>query len=211
MNPHKWTVPTLIAASALFCAAPFPYQWLTGKTADWQAWWAFGTFLIALIAALIAYQEYNAHMRAMRPQLIASWEQLDENNRAITLTNVGGGTATAITAKLQPGVKLKPVSGLNDSDKPNNLDTRVSMLKPQDKTLAFDINNFFVIEMRAMANQAKQTVHLEWNDAAGNQYTNDSLKLDFNDKIIERNGATIEHDVDNIQRLQQQRETSQED
>jgi len=204
MNPHKWTVPTLIAGSALFCAAPFPYQWLTGKTADWQAWWAFGTFLIALIAALIAYQEYNAHMRATRPQLIASSEQLDENNSAITLTNVGGGTATAISIRLTPGIKSGLASGLTDADEPVDLATRIPMLEPQTKTYAFDSEKLFLTEMRAAANQPEQTVHIEWNDSAGKHYKDDSLKLDFNHQVIKRNGIVVEHDAKKIQQIKQE-------
>lgn len=208
MRQKKWTIPALIAGSAIFCIIPYAYQWITGNNADWQAWWAFGTFLIALIAALIAYQEYNAHIRATQPQLIANSEKLDKNNSAITLTNVGGGTATAITVKLLPGIKLKPVSGLNDADKPINLETTIPMLEPQQKTLAFDRGNLFVAEMRAVADQAKQTVHLEWNDTTGKHYKNDNLKLDFNQQVIKVGNMTVEHDDDKVQRLQQLRETS---
>lgn len=104
MRQRKWTIPALIACSVLFCIIPYAYQWITGNNADWQAWWAFGTFLIALIAALIAYQEYNAHIRASQPQLIAHFAKLPhESNSSVFVTNVGGGIARAFNSNFNQG------------------------------------------------------------------------------------------------------------
>lgn len=190
MRQKKWAIPALIAGSAIFCIIPYAYQWITSNNADWQAWWAFGTFLIALIAAIIAYQEYNAHQRAMQPLLIARSERLDEMNTAIMLNNVGGGTATAITVKLLPGVIMKPMAGLHDADEPVNLEKKVPMLKPGEATDAFDRGNLFTLNVRATPNQPMQTVQLEWEDTTGRHYKSNRLKLNFNGKIIELGSAS---------------------
>ena len=69
-------------------------------------------------------------------------EQSNENNSAITLTNVGGGTATAISIRLTTGIKSELASGLTDANEPVDLATRIPMLKPQTKAYTFNSKNY---------------------------------------------------------------------
>ena len=108
MRQKKWTIPALIAGSVLFCVIPYLYQWVTGNNSDWQAWWAFGTFLIALIAAIIAYKEYNAHISATEPLIIVRVAKIKGSALdTIFLTNVGGSIAIDVKFSLSPGIRLK--------------------------------------------------------------------------------------------------------
>lgn len=184
MNRNRWITPGLIAASALFCAAPFPYQWITGSNPDWQAWWSFGTFLIALIAALIAYQEYNAHIRASQPQLIAHFAKLPhESNSSVFVTNVGGGIATDIQFELQPGMKPRHNAGTE------KLIHTIPVLKPHEDALVLNAGSFVALQLLAEPDQPMQSFHLEWKDASGRLYKSNGPKQNLNLGINNKQAA----------------------
>lgn len=71
---------------------------------DWQAWWAFCTFGVAVIAALVTWSQYRDHVGASQPRLkidIASAEELGLSDiyhcdRIIRLVNYGGSAAVDI-------------------------------------------------------------------------------------------------------------------
>lgn len=79
---HKKTIAIVLVATALFIMMPFIWQRINFQCgrplyADWSAWWSFGTFLLAVIAACLTWQEYHA---AKRPRLMVklakSYQQL---------------------------------------------------------------------------------------------------------------------------------------
>lgn len=168
--------------AVLFTVAPIIFQWIRSGFSDplatlkeifpgeidWQAWWAFGTFLIALVAALIAYREYNSHIRAMQPLVVPHVE-----DKKLLLTNVGGGIAIKITCELDPGLALKN-GGTSKALRPN-----IPLLKPNE-----DIEVHHTLPLIDMAEgkaneQKKQTLHVKWEDSAGQQNTDNTLKLNY--------------------------------
>lgn len=174
MRQKKWTIPALIAGSAIFCIIPYAYQWITGNNADWQAWWAFGTFLIALIAALIAYQEYNNHIMATEPLVVVRVAKQEGSTLdSIFLTNAGSSIATDIKFTLKPGITM------NDGVTKDNLAKSLPLLKPDEDTMIIDALKLSAAHILAGTNRTRQTLHVEWKDASGRQYTNDKNKLDF--------------------------------
>ena len=65
---HKRTVAIVLMATTTFTMIPFFWQWINFQYgrhlyADWSAWWSFGTFLLAVIAACLTWQEYHASRR----------------------------------------------------------------------------------------------------------------------------------------------------
>jgi hypothetical protein len=61
-NWKTWVTGTLIV---LCVAAPYIWDGCFNShhyPIDWQAWWAFCTFAVAVAAAVIAYNEYNNHL-----------------------------------------------------------------------------------------------------------------------------------------------------
>lgn len=69
---HKRTVAIVLMATTTFTMIPFFWQWINFQYgrhlyADWSAWWSFGTFLLAVIAACLTWQEYHA---SRRPRLM---------------------------------------------------------------------------------------------------------------------------------------------
>lgn len=174
MRQKKWTIPALIAGSVLFCIIPYAYQWITGNNADWQAWWAFGTFLIALIAALIAYQEYNNHIMATEPLVVVRVaKQGGSTLDSVFLTNVGGSIATDIRFTLNPGITL------SDGVTKDYLAKSLPLLKPDEDTMIIDELKLSAAHILAGTNRARQTLYVGWKDASGRQYANDNYKLDF--------------------------------
>ena len=174
MRQKKWTIPALIAGSVLFCVIPYLYQWLTGNTSDWQAWWAFGTFLIALIAAIIAYKEYNAHISATEPLIIVRVAKIKGSALdTIFLTNVGGSIAIDVKFSLSPGIRLKNYAGVE------YLARNLPKLKPDEETIIIDAQYLTAVQLLVGSNRSRQILHVEWKDALGRQYVNDNQKLDF--------------------------------
>lgn len=77
-------------------------------------------------------------------------EQSNENNSAITLTNVSGETAAAISIRFKPDIKAELTSGLKNTNEPVDLATRIPMLEPQTKAYAFNSKNY---SLRSCAQQ----------------------------------------------------------
>ncbi|MGL4940555.1 hypothetical protein [uncultured Bifidobacterium sp.] len=174
MRQKKWTIPALIAGAVLFCIIPYAYQWITGNNADWQAWWAFGTFLIALIAALIAYQEYNDHVMATEPLVVVRVAKQEGSTLdSVFLTNAGGSIATDIKFTLKPGITL------GDGVTKEYMSKSLPLLKPDEDTMIIDGMTISAAHILTGTNRTRQTLHVEWEDASGRQYANDNNKLDF--------------------------------
>lgn len=102
---HKKTIAIVLVATALFIMMPFIWQRINFQCgrplyADWSAWWSFGTFLLAVIAACLTWQEYHA---AKRPRLMVklakSYQQLvaGEITESVHFyaENIGGGVSGA--------------------------------------------------------------------------------------------------------------------
>ena len=174
MRQKKWTIPALIVGSVLFCVIPYLYQWITGNNSDWQAWWAFGTFLIALIAAIIAYKEYNAHISATQPLIIVRIAKMKGDTLdTVFLTNVGGSIAIDIKFSLSPGAKLKNYTAVE------HLDRNLPLLKPDEETIVIEAKYLTMVQLLVGPNRSRQILHIEWKDALGRQYVNDNQKLEF--------------------------------
>lgn len=172
MRQKKWTIPALIVGSVLFCVIPYLYQWLTGNNSDWQAWWAFGTFLVALIAAIIAYKEYSARISATEPLIIVRVVNVNGSN-TVFLTNVGGSIAIDIKFSLSPGIRLKNCPGIE------YLARNLPKLKPDEETIIIEAQHFAAVQILVESNHSRQILRVEWKDALGRQYVNDNQKLDF--------------------------------
>ncbi|KFI82370.1 hypothetical protein A9A89_1418 [Bifidobacterium psychraerophilum DSM 22366] len=75
---------------------------------DWQAWWAFCTFLIALVAAAVGWNEYQLHKKGSaeqdRPYIDFSIE-MDEWDAYICIKNIGRTTALDVTIDYPEGTQ----------------------------------------------------------------------------------------------------------
>lgn len=65
----KWKLTIIGIAVICFVLSPFGYAGLNpSANIDWSNWWSFGTFLVAVAAALIAYSEYLSHKKEIEVQ-----------------------------------------------------------------------------------------------------------------------------------------------
>ena len=111
---HKKTIAIVLVATALFIMMPFIWQRINFQCgrllyADWSAWWSFGTFLLAVIAACLTWQEYQA---AKRPRLMVKLAKSYQQFVAGEITesvhfyaeNIGGSVALSVVIQVSPGI-----------------------------------------------------------------------------------------------------------
>lgn len=153
---------------------------------DWSAWWEFGTFIVAIGAALIAYSEYKTHQRELQPKLvpildIAPSTDLRSDHyhgHKLAISNAGGGTALRIKAYWtvegqEPDKDPAPVNAL----------LLIGALRPNGEHLWFDhkgdesypfpIDRFSWRDGTDEADVWRDstfTLHITWQDAAGNSF-----------------------------------------
>lgn len=177
---HKKTIAIVLVATALFIMMPFIWQRINFQCgrplyADWSAWWSFGTFLLAVIAACLTWQEYHA---AKRPRLMVklakSYQQLvaGEITESVHFyaENIGGSVALSVVIQVSPGIPW-PLGSHPAGDVQECMGTRkCSYLAPRDKVtlLAAGRGEFdaIVVDQKTPI----QSVSFSYSDADGYSY-----------------------------------------
>lgn len=132
-------------------------------------------------------------------------EQSNENNNAITLTNVGGDTAAAISIRLKPDIKAELTSGLKNTNEPVNLTTRIPMLEPQTKSYAFNSKNYSSRSCAQQQTSQSKRFILNGTTALGSTIRTTALNSTSTTKSSKKkNGIVVEHDAKRIQQIRQE-------
>ena len=145
---------------------------------DWSAWWEFGTFLVAIVAAMVAFGEYKSHQHQLLPRLVPIIEVTRSTdflvnhylNCKLAISNVGGGVALEIRAYWECNDE-KPRS----RNCPTKADLQVSVLKPNTEHTWFNNtgNENYTFPYRGpwkKTTQLQYTLHITWKDDTGNSY-----------------------------------------
>lgn len=88
---RKKNIAIVSVATALFIMVPFAWQWINFQcgrslSVDWPAWWSFGTFLLAVIAACRAWHEYRATRRPrLMVKLSKSYQRFDTGRQNLCI------------------------------------------------------------------------------------------------------------------------------
>lgn len=113
----------IVCTVACFCAAPLfsgllPHYMVSSQTSSFlSAWWSFGMFLVAIIAAIVGWNEYK---ESSRPQIIlgfhksfrwcnslqndGSTQKILEQDVSLTVRNIGKNNAFQVNISFKPGI-----------------------------------------------------------------------------------------------------------
>ena len=177
---HKRTVAIVLMATTTFTMIPFFWQWINFQYgrhlyADWSAWWSFGTFLLAVIAACLTWQEYHASRRPrLMVKLTKSYHHLVTGEIAESVhffaENIGGSVAVSVVVQVSPGIPW-PLGSHPAGDVQERMGTRkCSYLAPGDKItlLGADRGGFGAIAFDRKS--PIQSVSFSYSDAGGHGY-----------------------------------------
>lgn len=209
----------IIAAIVIFIVLPVFWQW--GKHSwnlnatfvdvfagdiDWSAWWGFGTFMVAVGAAVVAYteyrthqHEYDSHQRALLPQLVPILDITPStDSRAdryhgykLTISNVGGSIALRVKACwTREGEKPDFDSA------PINASLLIGALRPDGEHVWFDHRGdesypFPIdrspsrdnLEPRDASKESTFTLYIRWEDTAGNLFEYPGKGIPFTARV----------------------------
>ncbi|WP_146194640.1 hypothetical protein [Bifidobacterium callitrichidarum] len=106
MKHWKIGFALVVLTTIIFCLVPYLYQGITGRfDTDWPAWWSFGTFLVAVMAALLAWAEYRTHedesWEQVRPYVHVSYH-FDQHFLFVSVANVGKTAANTVRISFEP-------------------------------------------------------------------------------------------------------------
>jgi membrane protein implicated in regulation of membrane protease activity len=189
----------LLLIVALFIVGPFVWDDFFNTNhypIDWQAWWSFGTFIVAIAAALIAYIEYSNHkkdaereakqrendyIRQVRPYVVLRIT-FERQVVFLEMKNVGRTPAQNINIDIENSPELfKMYSGYGANALKHALLKPFSFLAPNQRLI------FFICTSQEAAAKYHQCGD-ELSFSASASYTNmdqipfsETVNLDFGD------------------------------
>lgn len=185
MRIHLAQKLVTILLAIFFISAPYVWQWWNATYghqttyADWSAWWTFGTFLLAVIAAFIAWQEYQ---EAWRPRLMVRLSReyerlylLDGKTEIAEYTylrvnNIGGSVACGISVTFTPGIPW-PDGSHPAGDPQRKLEVRKrSYMAANDGLTVLEASQDAFDKVAFEEKHAHQTVTLEYCDSRRCRY-----------------------------------------
>lgn len=140
---------------------------------DWNAWWTFGTFLLAIIAACIAWFEYE---EANQPQLFVylfkedTYVDSDGNGQFIQyaglrLENIGKTPALNIRVTLAPGIPWPLGSHPAGDPQQALIQRKISHLAANKATDLLFADRTEFDKVISQENSATQTIRISYKDA----------------------------------------------
>jgi len=187
-----------IVCIACFVILPIGWEHATEKlfgindvSIDWGAWWAFGSFTLAVAAAYIAWREYVELTRPRLTIYLVKTEQKQINTGdtettylaewvGLKLENIGKTPATEITITFSPGIPW-PLGSHPAGDPQQKLtERRVSHLATNKSVDLLFAGRAEFDQVAFEQCMCAQTIHLSYRGLS-NRHFEEELTLDLRD------------------------------
>ena len=166
---------------ALFILCPYVWEWShPGFPTDWSAWWAFGTFIVVVVAAVFTYSEYVERKEDYVSQVCPYVQvRLIPERSAVMLEIENIGKTPAKDIKVSRDVEFDELLSPKDGDwekfVKESLDTLfkdgLAFLAPRQHVRYYvDLADDFYPRMNERRDSLRTIVTVEYVDSHGNRY-----------------------------------------
>ncbi|WEV67939.1 hypothetical protein OZX72_02845 [Bifidobacterium sp. ESL0769] len=212
----------LIAFAVVFPLLPLSWDGMNFHWSGWSEWWAFGTFLVAIFALIVAFKEYKTHVEEQNSRIKEKIQEEKRHDREVwdtlrayvevsyvfdkrgavmvSVANVGNTSATDINVSFDPEIKAPPPEEPNDkiAEYFSRFRSRaISSIAPHSRFLfILDVNNEVQQHIDSGILVRKTVATVKYKDTRGQTYA-DKFVLDFDDwlgAIEEKTSGDLIHD-----------------